>query len=494
MLSKIRNLLLRIWPFLFGIFSFIYYSLLATKQWSWVMTGQDTGDWMAATNWWFTPQPYGSPLYVSLARIIGLLPGNTVAWMTILLSCLPAAITVTIIILLVRNRTNSNFIASICGAIVLGATVMLTQATIVEEYSIAVMFVTLALWAYYKEKKALVAVFLGLGIAVHIIVLAITIVFVMLEYKNRKQWIRYLPLVIIFGVLPYTLTLWTMWNPDTLKFIGGNLSLSSLMNYIGSSGTLMTLSIYEAPKRLLQATSILLPMFGLAWIAIVKGCQEWKTARFTALCLVTLIFVVWLYVTDQDYTTWTFLCYGVPFAAILAGDGLVYLTSHQRKAILASACLLVLLNSVFLNANMLAKHSPQATEYKSQLESLPDGTFVCVSQGGARGLGLLYVLSEDKDLAIIVLKPKLHPESPIYNAYLQQSNSKYDMQGINTLERIQYELDKDRLVIFADPINPQWEAALVLVPYSSMLQKVTGIKTGVDLSQIWSDWTGENED
>ena len=87
----------KIIPFIVFAISFIYYSILSSKVYTWLFASGDSGDWLAASNWWIVPQPYGSPLYISLGHFLDLFGGDLVVKMTILLSCLPAAITVMLV-------------------------------------------------------------------------------------------------------------------------------------------------------------------------------------------------------------------------------------------------------------------------------------------------------------------------------------------------------------------------------------------------------------
>ena len=135
------------------VLSFVYYFVLASKQWTWVFVSGDSGDWLAAANIWMAPQPYGSPLYIVLGHLINMLPGSLVDNMTILLSVLPAAITVGLVYLIVYKMTENARIGIVCAVVMLGASIPLSQATVLEEYSLCVMFVVMAFYMYLLDKK-----------------------------------------------------------------------------------------------------------------------------------------------------------------------------------------------------------------------------------------------------------------------------------------------------------------------------------------------------
>lgn len=463
------------------ILSTAYYSLLATKQWSWIFTGQDTGDWLAAASSLVTPQPYGSPLYVLLARLIHIIGLNPEVWLPILLSCIPAAITVALVGMIVHNRTQNRTSALIASATLLSASVFLTQATIIEEYALAVMWVVAAFWAWDKPKRntGLTMLFLGLGISVHIIVAAIAFLWALVEWKSRREWLRYVPIAIV-PVLLYGVTLWTMWDPDTFKWIGGNLSWKSLSNYIGSTSTIGSMALVDTPKRLLSAIYILIPLFGICWIPIISAARTYKD-RSIKVGIVIILFSLWLYITNQDYTTWTFLCYGIPFCAVLAGLGAARMPTDGRKIetgwIIAQCVILVILNTVYLNANKLATENPRAEIYQSELESLPDGTVVVSPTGGAFGLGLMYVIEDGKDLIPLAMVPDSDPTnySQIYLDYLEQ-NRWNSIQGISTAERINSALSQGMdIYIPRNCWESEWRNAIDVEESNyTMLYQVTG--------------------
>ncbi|MCJ7761443.1 DUF2723 domain-containing protein, partial [Candidatus Bathyarchaeota archaeon] len=119
-----------------------YYAILAAKQWTWMFVSGDSGDWLASSTIWMTPQPFGSPLYVMLGQFLNLFPGDLVIKMTMMLSVLPAAITVAVVYLIVRARGHGQKLALLGSGILLACGIFLSQATVLEEYTLASMFVT----------------------------------------------------------------------------------------------------------------------------------------------------------------------------------------------------------------------------------------------------------------------------------------------------------------------------------------------------------------
>lgn len=464
------------------IVSFIYYAVLSARTWTWVFVSSDSGDWLAAANQWMVVQPYGSPLYISLMRLIGsLTDGNaTVAVATILLSSLPSAITVTLIYLIVRTLTNKAWCAIASSLVLLGAGVFLTQSTILEEYALAIMFLTLAYWLYLNDKRKLTALSLGLGTAVHIFILPISVFWLALEHK--RFWLKPASIYVVSGILPYSLVL-VLMHLDTPRLLAGSLSLANVMTYLFDMGGTVfgTLSVFEAPYRILAITKILLPSLGLALIPLYYGLKRPYDTKKLVLLMIVVV-ALWYHLTSLDPMSWTFLNFGLPSLAILTGIGLSKLTLKHTHIITASALALIAINAAFLNANILTNQNPLATAYYNELMSLPDGAVVVANAGG-HSLGLFYVMSEGKNLI-----PIIYPHAD--EAWF--SNGR--IEGNSTLNLVQNAIDKGMDVYYAgSPRDESVAQAFVLADTNNKtMQRVLGLTglqpTATKLLQSHTRW------
>jgi len=356
-----------------------------------VFVSGDSGDWLASARLWFVPQPYGSPLYISLAHLVGLIPGNLELNMVMWLSVLPAAISVAVIYWTIYKLKSDTQLALIGAGIMLAAGVFLTQATVIEEYSIAVMFFTLAVASRTMAKQGFVVLFLALASAIHIMAVLLTIVWVIYEIKDWRIWLKWSWVYILFGLAPYGLILYLMGNSQ-YPWLANGLTWNTINSYLGSSGTAFSLSMHEAPKRALQLVCITLSTYG---VALVPAFKVFKKHGLFALLI---IFLFWFYLTDLDYTTWTFTIYAVPLITLLAVYGLAESTSIRRVAVAINIVVLITLNTFFLNAATLNNEKPLARQFYYDTMNLPDGAVVCTSRGGTYTLGMFYVVSQGKDL------------------------------------------------------------------------------------------------
>ena len=425
-----------------SLIAFAYYATLSAKQWTWLFVSSDSGDWLICANQWFVPQAYGSPLYILLARLIGLFTdGNeTVITMTILLSCLPSAITVMLVYLTVYKLTSKRWCAFASAAVLLGCGVFLTQSTILEEYALAVMFLAFAFPFYLYGRKKLTALALGLGVAVHMFILPIAVFWFILECKQWRLWLRPITVFIICGILPYSLI-------PTLMYVQGTLTLAYLWSYwTGETGAVLgTLSIFDTPTRLLSLASILLMSLGLALTPLYFGLRRPYDTKKLVLMMMVIV-SIWYYLTSLDPAAWTFLCFGIPALVALIGIGLSKLTQKHAYAIIAGALILTTINGFFLNANTLTNENPITTTYYRELMRLPEGATIVAT--GAYSFGVLYVMSEeDKSFALLATK-----------------------------EQAQCALSKEVDVYFAGPPNKEPTYELTNIQGYTMIHRIEGIK------------------
>lgn len=398
----------------------------------------DSGDWLAASTIWMVPQPFGSPLYITLGHVVNtIFPNNLPAAMTIILSVIPAAITVGLVYLILRALDLDHKYAILGAVALLACGVYLSQATVLEEYAIATMFCTLGLYCHTKKHYTLTALFLGLGTAVHVIIGAIACLWAAVSYKEwRTSWKSMLPTFIVCGVLPYSLILALMASPSTPKWIAGNLSLESLNSYLGSTGTVGALALQATPQRLSEAIPIILLSFGPLLIPLAKGLQKPHLKLFPIAC-VTLGFCLWLYITDSDPSTWTFLTFTAPVACIVIGIGLSHLPKWYYHASVGFLAVLLIANSILLNANVLTDQYPIARNYYESTTALPAGSSLVVSHGGPYGLGAMYIAAQGKPVELILMEGEEGWNSTAYQDYLEWSS----IPGDNWIEQVEYCLD-----------------------------------------------------
>lgn len=452
-ISKVN---VRVKATMIGSLAFIYYTLLSSKSFTWIFVSGDSGDWLAASNIWMVPQPLGSPLYISLGHFLNLFPGDLVVKMTLVLSALPAAITVALIYLIVRHLTGKEWVALVSSAVLLGASIPLSQATVLEEYSLAAMFMVLGFLFYVKGRWKLTLLALGLGSAIHIMVMLITVLWLAVNFREWKVWGKALPVFIVCGVLPYGLILYLMAS-DAPRLLAGGLSWGAINSYLGSGQVVGTLSIVEAPERLFYVAMFIVVSLGLAVVPFGLGLKRPWDAKIKVL-LAIVVFTVWYYATSRDPTTWTFLIWGIPMMVVIAGIGLARMKSARVAIVMCGALCLIVSNCFFLNADRLTQENPLAVRYYEAIQEIPDGSAVVVHRGGWEGLGFFYALSEGKQLIPVFFEyddPEGKPDV-LYENYAEWMAGEYGIEGGSTREMANDAMGKGTPVYILTPVLFGW--------------------------------------
>lgn len=395
-MEKLTRVPVALWLFLVAA---AYYGVLCAKSYTWVFLSSDSGDWLMTSNWFVVPQPYGSPLYILLMRLLGTFPGDTVIWATVLLSVLPSAVTVTLVYLIVNKLVENWKIATTSAIVLLGSAVFLTQSTILEEYALTTMLMTLGFWLYLNGHRYRTAICWGAAAAIHVFVLGAILFWLIVERQRYLKPLAVVTVPIIIAFYGFILLLMYM---DTPRVLAGGLNMYSLNQYmtITTGAILGQLSVFEAPKRVLLTARLVVMGFGVALIPFVKAFRK-PIAKPIAVMTGIILWTFWYQITNIDPAAWTFITYASPFIAVLIGVGLSRLSVIHLKVVLVGALVLVAVNGVFLNADRLTNERPLATDYYESLWSLPAGSVV-VCEPGPYSLGLYYAMSEGKSLVPLV--------------------------------------------------------------------------------------------
>jgi hypothetical protein len=460
-------------------------------------------DWFASAKLWMNVQPYGSPLFVLIGHLMNLIaPNNLPLIMTVVMNVLPASIAVATTYLIVKKLTTSK-LALVSVLVLLGSALYVTQSTILDEFAISSMFVTLAFYFYIQDKKKLTVLMLALGSAIQIIVIAISVLWFIVHVTQLKKWWHTFWIYLVVGLLPYAMVLILMYLP-TPRLLAGHLSLAGIDNYLGATGTVGSLSLYQAPQRLLQFLQIMCISLGFAIVPMIVGLKGiFKQPLYILLGLITICFVLWLYLTDSDPATWHFLPIAYPLIMIFVALGLNKLSQTHLKVVFVGAVVLVLVNSFFLNANVLNNQYPLATDYEKSVESLPDGSYLICNSGGEYGLANYYVMAQGKkflplfyssttpDLATMLQLTKQQNKvsdkdaqkialekysgsvlSPRYLDYIKWAK----LDGKDTIEQTKNLLAQGKQIFIVDKtVTPYWYGVFQTEPYDKFISKVTGV-------------------
>lgn len=451
-------------PYLVFTLSAVYLSILSVHSFSWTFISSDSGGFLASIVTWMNPQPYGAPLYILLGHFLNLF-GHIEFTMPIVLSAIPGAISVAFVYLIVTRLTGKHVIALISSAVLLGSAVFLAESSVLIYHSFAAMFVTLALWSFIQEKRILTMLFLGLGTAVHVMVIPITVLWILADIayqwkeKRWKFWLcKPLFVFIVVGVVPYMMVLILMAIPSTPKFLAGNLNLDAIIGYWSSTSKTIvgSISVWEFPSRLTATSKIVFMSFGLALVPITVFLFRFFKDKMKSRVVIALIainlYVFWYVLTCMDAQTWTYLVFASASLAILAGLGMDYIKSNWQQGLVAlSAVSLIGSNVVFLNANVLTNRNPIGERYLTELDALPDGAIV-LTEPGPYSMGMFYAINKGKNIVPLVY-PYLDDSSYGRADYATYVNTRWGVDFTNTDEQTKRFVESLQKTYGTDKVN-----------------------------------------
>ena len=443
---------------LFAI-ALVYYYTLSSKIWSWLYVSGDSGDWLLFTNEWVVPQPFGSPLFISVIRLLGLVFPRADAYqlLTLFLSVLPGALLVVLTYFIGFKLTGKRGMGLVSSVSLLGMSVFLTQATVLEQYMFTALFIAGAYLAYLHNRLTWAVVLLGIGTASHIIVGVIALLWLAIEQQQRRRLFKLIPLYVVFGILPYGLILYLLATSESLFYMGG-LTWAGLNVYLGNVYHTGNLSLAVVPQRLLDTAIVLLGMLGLAALPLVIGLKERVPRDNIALAVIGCM--AWFWFSNSFFSTFKYMAMACPFIAAYIAVGLNRLPKWHIPIILASTLALTGANAFYLNANALTMKDPQATEFYTALLNLPDGTAILSPRGGAYGFAFFYAVSEGKGLTPLLLT-KATPTGIadqvqidfVYASYASWFRDKYGYVGKDCIMLAREALAKDREVYYVSPLD-----------------------------------------
>lgn len=478
-------------PILFTL-SGLYYYLLSAKIWTWMFVTGDSGDWLLFCNEWAVPQPFGSPLFISTIRLLGWLFPNVNDYQLLVfsLAVIPAAIIVVITYFIAKELTGKHSLALVASAILMGMSIFLTQAIVLEQYMFTAVFIAIAYLMYIKNKLAWATIFLGLGTASHIIVGIVALFWFVIEWKRKGKLLKLVPLYILFGILPYGLILYLLATSDSLFYTGG-LSLEGANVYLGGMYQIGNLSLVSIPRRILDVITTVIAMLGLAIYPLAVGLKRpWQTRDKIALAVIGVMF--WFWFSNNFFSTFKYMAMACPILAAYAALGLSKLEKKHLYIVATGALALIMINPLFYNADKLAHQDPQASEFYKAVWELPDKSAVLSPRGGAYGFSFFYALSEGKDLVPLLLTKtsvKLNVEQLstdyVYSAYIKTFEDRYGYKGQDCIELAKEALEKgDGLYFISSPIGTGWEDAYTFQETENFgIYKVTEVKV-----ESWEAW------
>lgn len=305
-------------------------------------------------------------LYTLMGNVAMRLPLGSEVWrLAFFCSAVPAIATSVLLFYAVRKQTFNAYAPYVASASFAGCVVVLSQATIIEVYSMVTFFAVLAytLSVYGRSKWA--ALVLGLMFFVNFTT-AIVCTLSLLVYRRDilAKGFHIVAVVVAAFVLiqMFILESTNYWN--TVQALVG------------------TLPITHVPARLLEGAALVCVGTGLALIPAFYYFRDWRNA-WPIIVLLVILFTY--YMEGYSGESLVQLLPAFAFISVAAGLGMEKLrTKHLEKAVLVVSLILLLVMPAFWDIGRVLDETPTtARQYLTQVEQLPIGAVVT----GERALG-----------------------------------------------------------------------------------------------------------
>tara|TARA_B100000949_G_C14267251_1_gene445608 strand:+ start:87 stop:1496 length:1410 start_codon:yes stop_codon:yes gene_type:complete len=315
------------------------------------------------------PSP-GSPLYnlINMAWLHSL-PFSSDYFSLTVLNALCSSAVAAVLYMMTRNI--------LAPLIWLAAGVVVTQSTILEQYTMTVLFMLVSYWCYRSDKRSWAYALASFGIMVNHLAGFCILAYLANDVYQKNTLKPFLWSFIALPLLAYL----PLFNRPPYHLIEDS-SLFAYYDYFfgGHRGLLGGLAIIptdDAIERLWEFTRIIIGGLGTALILIVLGIKKvWKESF-----VLPMIFVLpsFHYLTNLDAMTYTYTIVTIAFGAILACQ---HEWKFAKAACIVGAIVLIGFNIQWFDfGRTLDPNQTQVSWYKT-LDKLPSDAVLQVDRAG----------------------------------------------------------------------------------------------------------------
>ena len=292
-------------------------------NWTYMNKAADSIGYAYSAQYLYPSFHTSAPLFLLLGHLFMLIPVATQPWRFELLSVIATMGTCLFVYLIIKTKLNRWY--ALLGTLIVGmSALVISQSIIIETYPLVVMLATGAFYFAMKKKWYLTAVFLGAGLAVHLLAFFVFFIFLVAFREYRKNW-KALLITIVFGLFYLYLPLASrnappMWLPKSSSFVGSTISdiYSTIIGLVGR------IAIYDVPKRIIDTLLIVgVSVGGLAIIPIVA--YFWRKKFYKDVLFWLILIPIGLFISELDMNTFDYCLLAIPFLAIVAMLGLAKL-------------------------------------------------------------------------------------------------------------------------------------------------------------------------
>jgi hypothetical protein len=398
-------------------------------NWTYMNKAADSIGYAYSAQYLYPAFHTSSPLFVLLGHFFMLIPVATQAWRFELLSVLATMGTCLFVYLIVRNKLNRWY--ALLGTLIVGlSAIVISQSIIIETYPLATMLATGAFYFAMKKKWYLTALFLGAGLAVHLLAFFVFFIFLVGFKEYRKNW-KALLITVSFGLFYIYIPLASRNAPPMWLPVSGNFVVAQIKDiWTTITGLVGQIAIYDVPKRL--ADTLCIVGVSLGFFALIPAVAYFWRKKFYKDPLFWLIIIpIGLFISELDMNTFDYTMLAIPFLAVVAMLGLNKMMASFKYAetcrVLVGLIIISVLGFGVFNANYfdigrtLDKNMSTTEYFTQELPKIPNGSIYMPLWGWEWEAAFKY--NKDNDAHLIIVNEDMLV-SPLYLKQIQNDGVK----------------------------------------------------------------------
>lgn len=299
------------------VLSCVYFICMAAPDITWTNVDCDSMHYLSgAENIVVTPSQ-GAPLYNMFNALVVRLPIGNDFWRLSFFTAIFSGITAMLIYLMARRYTKRWWVALLAPLCFCASAVVLSQSTILKQYSLITMICVLSVYLHFigKDKWKYVVLMCGVGVH-HLVILPLFLIFIHDLAKHKKDKTKLITKKMLLPILGLLFYIWIpLVNKEPYTMVTGN-GFGDYWSYFFRSRNLIGgLAIFteNGLQRLQDGITILGYSFGacslLIWYAIWHIKKHKDHEGFILAFLVVIPIIHYLINIDPSVYTYTMMSF-----------------------------------------------------------------------------------------------------------------------------------------------------------------------------------------
>lgn len=390
-----------------------YFIAMCAPDMTWVNVDSDGSAYINAAKHLVVTHPTGAPLYNIMNALVVRIPIGSEFWRLSMISAIASGLTCLFLFLLAKRYTTSKWRALIAPLVYCASGLVVSQATILDTYSLITFMTVLAFWFHIKGMHRAKYLIIGLGIGIHhLILIPLGVLFVADMVARKKAGQKLFRPVMFSWLLGFLFYFYIpLANRAPYNWIEGE-SFKQYLSYFFSQGGLVGGLSINSEDIILRIQDFLLISaisFGLSGLLIFPAIWKGVKEKSTEIVLLAFLFIfpIIYYATDMAPQTYTYMMPAFPFAGLLAVKGSEYITRKRLKValpalVMVTSMALMVYNIQTYDIGRNLDKEMLMVRYYNSLDNMPDGAYIWTENGGWwRGTVWQYNEDKGRDLTIL---------------------------------------------------------------------------------------------